>query len=245
MIKENIEKVHQRVFEACARTKIDPGKITIVCVTKGRSVQEVQEVASLGINHIGENRVQEAFLKYSQPSAISPQLSSTIGHRPSTIKWHMVGHLQSNKVKDALKIFDLIHSVDSVSLACQINQQAFKINKIQDILLEVKTSLEVRKFGLKPEALAQVCREIIKFSNVRIKGLMTIAPLVDNASEARPYFSRLRQLRDQLNPGWLLSMGMSDDFEVAIEEGADIIRLGRAIFSRPLFQNRPDHASFI
>jgi len=215
MIKENIEKIRQRVLEVCTRIKTDPSKVTLVCVAKGRSVQEILEVVSLGINHIGENRVQEAVEKYK----LVPQAH-----------WQMVGHLQSNKVRDALEIFDLIHSVDSVSLAQEINKQALKMNKIQDILLEVKTSPEVRKFGLKPEVLAEVCEEIIKFENVKIKGLMTIAPLVDNADETRPYFSKLRQLRDKLNPGWLLSMGMSDDFEVAIEEGADIIRLGRKIF---------------
>ena len=215
MIKENVKKVRQRVQEACARIKIDSAKITILCVAKGRSVQEIAEVVSLGINNIGENRVQEAVEKYKLvPGA----------------HWQMVGHLQSNKIKDALEIFELIHSVDTVNLAREINKQALKINKIQDILLEVKTSPEVRKFGFKPEALDEVCGEILKFENVKIKGLMTIAPWVDEANEARPYFSKLRQLRDRLNPEWLLSMGMSGDFEAAIEEGADIIRLGRIIF---------------
>ncbi|MDP2831533.1 MAG: YggS family pyridoxal phosphate-dependent enzyme [Candidatus Omnitrophota bacterium] len=215
MIKENIEKVRQRVFAVCARMKIDPGKITILCVTKGRSVGQILEVVNSGIDHLGENRVQEAAEKYK---LVTPA------------HWQMVGHLQSNKVREALGIFDLIHSVDSVSLAREINKQAVKINKIQDILLEVKTSPEVRKFGFKPAVLAEVCGEIMKFQNVKIKGLMTIAPLADNAQEARPYFSKLKALRDQLNPGWLLSMGMSSDFEVAIEEGADILRLGRVIF---------------
>ncbi len=215
MIKKNIEKVCHRVREVCARAKIDPSKITMLCVTKGRSLEQILEVVSSGINHLGENRVQEAEQKYR----LVPQAD-----------WQMVGHLQSNKVKDALKIFDLIHSVDSVSLAQEINKQALKMNKIQDILLEVKTSPEVRKFGFKPEVLDKVWEEIAKFQNVKIKGLMTIAPLGDDANETRPYFSKLRRLRDRLNPDWLLSMGMSSDFEVAIEEGTDIIRLGRAIF---------------
>ena len=215
MIKENIEGIKARIAEVCARIKVDPDRITVICVTKGRPVSQIQEAVDLGLKHIGENRVQEALEKYKQ----FPD-----------VKWHMVGHLQSNKVRDALKIFDLIHSVDSVSLAQVINQQALKMNKIQDILLEVKTSPEVRKFGFKPELLSEACGEITKFQNVKIKGLMTIAPLVDNAGQTRPYFSKLRQLRDQLNPGWLLSMGMSGDFEVAIEEGADIVRLGRRIF---------------
>ncbi|MCX5668845.1 MAG: YggS family pyridoxal phosphate-dependent enzyme [Candidatus Omnitrophica bacterium] len=215
MIKENIERIRGRIASVCARVKVNPHKITIICVTKGRPVSQIQEAVGLGLKHIGENRVQEALEKYKQIP---------------DIKWHMVGHLQSNKVRDALEIFDLIHSVDSVSLARHINQQAFKMNKIQDILLEVKTSPELRKFGFKPEMLAEVYEEITEFQNVKIKGLMTIAPLVDNADETRPYFSKLRQLRDKLNSGWLLSMGMSSDFEVAIEEGADIIRVGRAIF---------------
>ena len=217
MIKENIEKVRQRILEICTKRKIDSAKITLLCVTKGRSVQEILEVVSSGINHLGENRVQEVVEKYN----LIPQAH-----------WQMVGHLQSNKVRDALKIFDLIHSVDSISLAQEINKHAFKINKIQNILLEVKTSPEASKFGFKPELLPEACAEIIKLENIKIQGLMTIAPAVDNANAARPYFSRLRQLRDQFNPGWLLSMGMSDDFEVAIEEGADILRLGRVIFER-------------
>ena len=215
MIKENIERINGCIASACVRVKVDPDKITVICVTKGRPVSQIQEAVSLGLKHIGENRVQEALEKYKQIF---------------DVKWHMIGHLQSNKVKDALKIFDLIHSVDSVSLARQINQQALKMNKVQEILLEVKTSPELRKFGFKSEMLAESCEEIAKFQNVKIKGLMTIAPLLPDASQARPYFSKLRQLRDKLNPGGLLSMGMSSDFQVAIEEGADIIRLGRAIF---------------
>ena len=215
MIKENIEKVRQRVLDVCARINADSSKITIVCVTKGRSVGEMLEVANLGINHIGENRVQEALEKYKQ----IPDL-----------KWHMIGHLQANKVKNAVKIFDLIHSVDSLNLAQEINQQALKINKIQEVLLEVKTSEEVSKSGFSIDSLADAYQGIAKLGNLKIKGLMTIAALADNSEEARPYFSKLRQLRDKLNPDWLLSMGMSDDFEVAIEEGADIIRIGRKIF---------------
>jgi PLP dependent protein len=215
MIKENIDKIRQRICEACARVKTDPSKVTLVCVAKGRSVPEILEVISSGVSQIGENKVQEAIRKYS----LIPQA-----------QWQMVGHLQGNKVKAALKIFDLIHSVDSVDLASEIDRQAAKINKIQDIFLEVKTSAEISKTGFDEVALADACAKIRKLKQLKIKGLMTIAPAVSLADQARPYFYRLRQLRDKLNPDWLLSMGMSDDFEVAIEEGADIIRVGRAIF---------------
>ncbi len=215
MIKENILRVKERIAAVCGRIKVDPQKITLVCVTKGRSVEEILEAVNLGFRCLGENRVQEARDKYKQIPAVD---------------WQMVGHLQLNKVKDALKIFSLIHSVDSVELAQEINKQAAKINKIQDILLEVKTSPEVTKFGFNPDALVDISKEILNLDNLRVKGLMTIAPAVDNPEEARQYFTKLRVLRDTLSPSWFLSMGMTDDFEVAIEEGADIIRLGRAIF---------------
>lgn len=215
MIKENIFKVKERIAAVCKRIKADPRKITLVCVTKGRPVEQILEALNSGLSCLGENRVQEAREKYRQlPGA----------------QWQMIGHLQLNKVKEALKIFSLIHSVDSVELAREINKQALKINKIQDILLEVKTSFEVTKYGFSPEALPDASKEIISLDNLRVKGLMTIAPLADKPEEARQYFVKLRELREALNPSWVLSMGMTDDFEVAIEEGADIIRLGRAIF---------------
>jgi len=215
MIKENILKVKERIAAICARIKADPAKITVVCVTKGRPVEQILEAVDAGLIHLGENRVQEARGKYTRVPAAD---------------WQMVGHLQLNKVKEALKIFNLIHSVDSIDLAQEINKQALKINKIQDILLEVKTSPEVTKYGFIPEELSGAVKAILSLENLRVKGLMTIAPAVDNVEEARQYFTQLKELRDKLNPSWLLSMGMTDDFEIAIEEGADIIRLGRAIF---------------
>jgi PLP dependent protein len=215
MIKDNILRVKERIAAVCAKIKADPEKITLVCVTKGRQVEQVLEAVNLGFRCLGENRVQEAREKYKQIPGV---------------EWQMVGHLQLNKVKDALKIFSLIHSVDSIALAQEINKQAVKINKIQNILLEVKTSPEVTKFGFKPVELFEASKQILKLENLRVKGLMTIAPVVDNTEEARQYFIKLKELRDRLNHSWLLSMGMTDDFEIAIEEGADIIRLGRAIF---------------
>jgi pyridoxal phosphate enzyme (YggS family) len=149
----------------------------------------------------------------------------------------MVGHLQTNKVKDALNLFDLIQSVDSLNLAQEIDRQAAKIHKIQDILIEVKTSPEATKFGLKPDETVEVIKEMAKLKNINIKGLMTIAPIVDNPEKTRPYFKTLRILKDKINsltlttyPLTLLSMGMTDDFEIAIEEGSNMVRIGRAIF---------------
>lgn len=223
MIKENLQKVRERISAACFKAGRSPDSVTIVCVSKGRSLDEIKEAIDAGISDIGENKVQEAELKYKQLSSIAYSLSP--------IKWHMVGHLQTNKVKDAARIFDLIHSVDSAHLADAVNREAAKVNKVQGILIEVKTSPEATKFGVKPEEVLKITGELAKFKSINIKGFMTIAALVDNPQKARPYFKMLRELRDKIDKRMVLSMGMSDDFEVAIEEGASIVRLGRAIFS--------------
>jgi hypothetical protein len=220
MIDENIQRTRERIAAVCRRIKRNPAEITLVCVAKGRTTGQIEEAVRSGLKDIGENRVQEALLKYKEMRQAAGE----------TLKWHMVGHLQSNKAKDAVRIFDLIHSVDSISLAQEINKQAAKINKVQDVLLEVKTSPESTKFGFATEEIPDSCGKMSKLSNIKIMGLMTIAPFGDNAQASRSYFASLRKLREGFNPGWLLSMGMSDDFEVAIEEGADIIRVGRAIF---------------
>jgi pyridoxal phosphate enzyme (YggS family) len=226
MIRDNLLKIEERISLICSKINRDPRSITIVAVSKGRTPEQINEAIELGINDIGENRVQEALLKYNALHSVR-----------QAIRWHMVGHLQTNKAKESVKVFDLIQSVDSLHLACEISKQASKLNKIQDILIEVKTSPEATKFGLKPAETIEVLREIAKMSNINIKGLMTIAPLVDNPDKARPFFKQLRELRDNIialpvtrYPLPVLSMGMTDDFEVAIEEGSNMIRLGRAIF---------------
>jgi pyridoxal phosphate enzyme (YggS family) len=229
MIKENILRINEQIWRVCSKVNRDPKEVSIVTVSKGRSPQEIKEAVLAGITDIGENRVQEAIAKYNE---LRP---NTYDLRP--IKWHMVGHLQTNKVKEAVQIFALIQSVDSLHLAAEIDKQAAKINKIQDILIEIKTSKEATKFGLKSDEAIEVIKEIVRLKNVNIKGLMTIAPLVDNPEKARPYFRMLRELRDKFSqysvlsaPYSVLSMGMTDDFEVAIEEGSNMVRLGRAIF---------------
>ncbi len=226
MIKENILKIRERIYSACLKNNADPGRVILVAVAKNRSMSQVAQALVAGISDIGENKVQEALLKYADFSS-----------RASQVRWHMVGHLQTNKVKEAVKIFDLIHSVDSLRLAQEIDKQAARINKVQDILIEVKTSPEESKFGLKPEEAIEVIREALKLSNISIKGLMTIAPPADSPEGSRLYFRMLRELKDKINasrlPGQeleILSMGMTDDFETAIEEGSNMVRIGRAIF---------------
>jgi pyridoxal phosphate enzyme (YggS family) len=215
MIRENVARIKEKISFACARVKRDPSGVSLVVVSKGRSIEEMAQAVACGLNIIGENRVQEALLKYP---------------RFKEAQWHMIGHLQTNKVKEAVRIFDLIHSLDSLHLAQAIDKEAKRIGKIQDVLLEVKISSEETKYGVNPDEAADLLKGLAKLSGIKVRGFMGIAALVEKAEDARSYFRTLRQLRDNIDKNMLLSMGMSDDFEVAIEEGADIIRVGRAIF---------------
>jgi len=221
MIKDNVFEVRERIASACRRAGREPASVKLIAVSKNRSIEKIREAVASGITDLGENRLQEALLKYNDQ-----QLSSST----APLRWHMVGHLQTNKVKEAVKIFDLIQSVDSLRLAQEISKEALKINKVQEILLEVKISPEATKFGLKPEETPGVIREVSALKNIKISGLMAIAPIVKTSQEARPYFRILRNLRDQIDSKLILSMGMSDDFEAGIEEGSDMVRIGRAIF---------------
>lgn len=230
MIKDNISEINGRIKSVCSKINIDPNSLIIVCVSKNKTIEQIKEVINSGLTNIGENRVQEAVSKYSA-------IRTT--QYAQRIKWHMVGCLQTNKVKEAVKIFDLIHSVDSLRLAQEIDKQAARINKVQEILVEVKTSPEAAKSGIKPEKTVEFVQEISRLANIRVTGLMTIAPLADDPQNSRLYFRALRELRDKINELSVfssqlttLSMGMSDDFEIAIEEGSNMIRLGRAVFDK-------------
>ncbi|MFA5115097.1 MAG: YggS family pyridoxal phosphate-dependent enzyme [Candidatus Omnitrophota bacterium] len=233
MVKQNLFHVRQRILSACARVGRDPAGVTLVAVTKNRTVKEIEEAFKAGITDIGENRVQEAFLKHRQ--FLEGGGDATAVFRD--IKWHLIGHLQTNKVREAVAIFDLIHSVDSLRLAWKINKEAGRINKIQKILLEVNASGEASKYGFAPRDLNISIKGLSGLNNLRVCGLMTVAPITDSPEHSRVYFKALKELRDNIDalgltgcrPG-ILSMGMTGDFEVAIEEGAGMIRLGRAIF---------------
>lgn len=225
MIQDNIQRITAEISQICNRSKRDSREIIIVAVGKGRDVSQIREVVQAGISEIGENRVQEAATKNSQ---LFP-----------AIKWHMVGHLQTNKVKDAVRIFSLIQSVDSLRLAAEINKQAAAINKIQEILLEIKTSPESTKYGFAPRDAIEAVKQISGLKNINIKGLMTIAPVTDTPENTRPYFKMLRKISEEINaqritqsPLRILSMGMTADYKIAIEEGSNMVRLGRAIFGR-------------
>lgn len=219
-IQENIVNLKKRMNEAAARVNRDPGSIQITAVTKTVPISRIQEAMLHGITIIGENRVQEAKKKYS-----------VIGNK---VIWHMVGHLQTNKVKDAIKIFNLIHSLDSLKLAREIEAKA---SSPVACLIEVNTSQEATKYGVTPENTLDFYKELVGFNNIVIKGLMTIGPgwAVEDKEASRPCFRLLASLKENIEKQCkcslpILSMGMTSDYDIAIEEGANIIRIGTAIF---------------
>jgi hypothetical protein len=227
MIQENLNIVQSRIAEAAKRVKREPNSIKLVCVTKTASTTQIKEAIRAGITDIGENRVQDAIAKYRELASEGQKQA-----------WHMIGHLQTNKVKKALEIFDVFHSVDSIRLAEEIDKKAKALGKKAECLIEVNTSNEDSKFGINQEEAELFVRQISHLENIQITGLMTMAPLVDDPELARPSFTRLRRLRDMLRSCNIantdikeLSMGMTQDFEVAIEEGATIVRIGTAIFN--------------
>ena len=214
-IARNLQDVERRIAQAVQRVSRSPEEITIVAVTKGLTAQAIEAALEAGIRHIGENRVHEAREKIARLPTL--QLYPT---------WHMVGHLQTNKVKTAVEIFDIIHSIDSLRLAEALSGRA---EKTIPVLLQVNISGEEPKSGFSEAELHKAAEEVARLPRLDVKGLMTIAPLVSDPEEVRPVFRRLRELRDSLGLEHL-SMGMSDDFEVAVAEGATMVRIGRAIF---------------
>jgi len=214
-IGANIDQVRERIARACQRVGRSPEEITLIAVTKTVESSAIATAFELGIRHFGENRVQEAVAKIGQLSGLKP--------RPT---WHMVGHLQTNKAKVAVEIFDIIHSVDSIRLAEVISRRA---ERTIPILLEVNVSGEASKSGFSLADVEPALEAIVRLPQLEIRGLMTIAPMVADAEQVRPVFRQLSSLRDSLGLKQL-SMGMTDDFEVAIEEGATLVRIGRAIF---------------
>lgn len=222
-IAANLARVQERIAAAARRVGRDPKEITLVAVTKTVPVEAITIAYNLGLRHFGENRVQEALQK--------------LPGRPSGATWHMIGHLQRNKAKVAARIFDTVHSVDSVALAQELDRHCRALGKRLPVLLEVNVAGEASKFGFPPEgAFWEAVEQILALPGLEVQGLMTVAPITTDPETVRPVFRRLRELKDELRRHWPtlawphLSMGMTDDFEVAIEEGATMVRLGRAIF---------------
>ncbi len=225
MIAENIHSVETRIQAACDRAGRSRSDVTLICVTKTMPVEDLQEAYDAGQRSFGENRVQEINDKF-------PQL-------PSDIQWHMIGHLQRNKVKYLMDKAVMIHSVDSASLAAAISKEAVKAGRVMDILLEVNAAGEESKFGLGYGDVLPLVKEISTLPGIHICGLMTVAPYTDDPETNRIFFKKLRELSVDIDRQSIdnvsmniLSMGMTGDFEVAIEEGATHIRVGTAIFGK-------------
>ena len=219
-IAANLSQVRQRISAACARSGREPSSVELLTVSKGHPAEVVCAAAQLGLSVFGENRVQEAKAK--------------IGLCPGRLRWHLIGHLQSNKCRDAVSFFEMIQSVDSLSLAREINKWAETSAKTMPVLIEVNVAGEASKFGYAPEKVLAELAQINTLPKIEVHGLMTVAPFAQDAEKVRPVFRRLRELKRQCEdllgaPLPHLSMGMSGDFEVAVEEGATMIRLGSAV----------------
>ena len=223
MLKENLAFVEKEIQAACRRSGRDREEVTLIAVSKTKPVSELREAYDLGVRVFGENKVQELADKYDE--------------LPKDIHWHMIGHLQRNKVKYIIDKVDLIHSVDSIRLAETIEKEAAKRNIQVNILIEVNVAGEESKFGVSPSELPEFVEEVAKFPHIQVQGLMTIAPFVEDSEENRAIFERLRKLSVDIKDKKVdnitmrvLSMGMTNDYSVAVEEGATMIRVGTGIF---------------
>lgn len=216
-----LAEVQQRLAAACARAGRDPAEVTLVAVSKTHPAAAVAALAALGVRDFGESRLQEAKAK--------------IPACPARLRWHLIGHLQTNKARDAVALFDLIHSVDSLRLAEELQRQADKQARRVRVLLEVNVAGEATKFGWPPDAMLAELGAVNALPRLEIHGLMGMAPWSLDPERARPFFRRLRELRAECEqrlgaPLPVLSMGMSGDFEVAVEEGSTLVRVGTALF---------------
>ncbi len=223
-LEANLRDVRRRMADACERADRSPDEVRLVAVTKTVDSEVARALIELGVRDVGENRVQEAQQKYEELSGLD-------------IAWHMIGHLQRNKVKYVFRVFEMIHSVDSTRLARAISKRAEFEGREMPALVQVNTSGEESKYGLPAESAVEAIRVMAELPHFRIRGLMTMAPFVDDAETVRPVFVRLRELADEVAGLELegvemehLSMGMTQDFEVAIEEGATLVRVGSALF---------------
>ena len=230
MLKDNLKEVVANIMTACEKAGRNREDVTLIAVSKTKPVSMLEEIYAEGIRTFGENKVQELTEKYDQ--------------LPADIKWHMIGHLQRNKVKYIVGKVSLIHSVDSYRLAEEINIQAKKHQVTVPILIEVNVAGEDTKFGVRPEETLRLVEEIASLENVRIQGLMTIAPFVEDPEENRVHFRRLKQLSVDIDSKnidnvhmEILSMGMTNDYMVAIEEGATMVRVGTGIFGARNYAN--------
>jgi hypothetical protein len=227
-----LKLVHDNIMQSAAKAGRNPDLIKLIAVSKTVDIQSIKEAIRAGATILGENRVQEAKEKINDLRVQSPPLGK--GGTKRGVEWHLIGSLQRNKAKTAVQLFNLIHSVDSVSLADDLNRHAGNVGKTQRILVQVKLAEEQTKYGVDEADIMALLDKIMELDNIALQGLMTIPPFYDDPEEARPYFKRLRDIADTAvkkgYPVRELSMGMSNDYQVAIEEGATMIRVGTFIF---------------
>ncbi len=227
-IKEHLDRIHHEITRTAGSCGRDPGDIQLIAVSKRQSMEKIVDAINSGADHLGENYIQEAMEKIDH-----------IGRQKAC--WHFIGHLQSNKARFAVQYFDYIHTVDTLKLAREINKQAKKINKVQKILLQVNISDESTKSGTQKESAIELADQVRDFEHLSIRGLMCMPPYFPDPEKARIFFRQLAQLRDQIRDSIgsqggdkdfmnHLSMGMSNDFRVAIEEGSTMVRVGTSIF---------------
>jgi PLP dependent protein len=235
-IPERIERIKENINAACARAGRNPGDVKLVVVTKSADIDAIRQVIQLGITDLGENHVQQLKKVYLQTEELlhNPCSQPT----PAKINWHMIGHLQRNKVRQVLPMISLVHSVDTLRLAEEINDAAEKINLCPKVLLQVNCSNEPQKYGVPVGAALHMAEQIETLPNLKLSGLMTMAPLTKNKDDVRASFIRAAELLVEMrgekivSPDFTeLSMGMSSDYEIAVEEGATILRIGSAIFA--------------
>jgi hypothetical protein len=225
-LKKRLENVIARIRRSAVECGRDPETIRLVAVSKTMAINTVEQAIRAGATILGENFIQESRKKIDALSSFP-------------VSWHFIGHLQTNKAKYAVKLFDLIHSVDSLKLAIELDKRAININKIQQVLLQVNISKESSKSGVSVSNAITLLKDISRLENLSVRGLMTMPPFFNDAGKVRPYYIALRDLRDQIREEAIpnismeeLSMGMTGDFEVAIEEGATLVRIGTAIFGK-------------
>ncbi|MDQ7056648.1 MAG: YggS family pyridoxal phosphate-dependent enzyme [Persephonella sp.] len=222
-IKENVDRIREVISETALKCGRKPDDIILLAASKTQPVEKIVQAYKAGIRYFGENRVQEGIKKIEKLKDYTD------------IHWHLIGGLQTNKAKYAVRYFELIHSLDRETLADEIDRRAKKIGRIQDVLIEVNVGEEESKYGVRPSDLDQLFEYSLSKENINILGLMCIPPYFEDKEKSRPYFAMLRDLRDRLEEKFRvklphLSMGMSHDFDVAVEEGATIVRIGTAIF---------------
>ncbi|HKQ77485.1 MAG TPA: YggS family pyridoxal phosphate-dependent enzyme [Blastocatellia bacterium] len=241
-MRARLEAINRRIAAACGRAGRQVSEITLVAASKTVPAPRIREAIEAGVRVIGENRVQEAATKISELGAIAAEHGAIAAEHGAIaadykVQWHLIGRLQSNKARRAVELFDVVQSVESLKLAERLDHIAGELGKRLPIFIEVNLGGEASKAGAVPDEVLSLCEQISKLSNLELKGLMAVPPFFDNPEDARPFFQRLRRMRDRAAEAGAageqfndLSMGMSNDFEVAIEEGATLVRIGTELF---------------